>query len=254
MIRNIVLIGAGNLATHLGIALVKKGLNIRQVYSKNIENAQVLADKFDAYAVDDLKEIRNGSDLYIIAVSDSVVPQVVAGLPDLEGIVVHTAGSLGVELLNRFKASGILYPFQTFSKDRAVDFGMIPILIESNSPEIEKSLLQLGKAISNTVLTCNSAQRGKIHLAAVFACNFTNHMYAIANKILNDDGIGFEVMLPLIKETANKIEILSPKQAQTGPAVREDFNVINKHLSLLADDGELQYLYKILTERIIKTK
>lgn len=250
MIQNIVLIGSGKLATQLGKYLAKKGFNIRQVYSKTFENAELLADQLNAYSTNNLKEVQEGADLYVIAVSDSALLSVIDEMPAVKGIVVHTAGSLSLDMLVKFDKYGIFYPYQTFSKEREVDFGSVPILLEASSEDIYTELAQFCTKISKTVTPSDSNQRQQVHLAAVFACNFSNHMYAIAESILKNNNISFDVIKPLIKETAEKIELLSPVAAQTGPAVRGDENVIEKHLKLLADDSELSELYKKLSKRI----
>ncbi len=253
MIRSIVLIGAGNLATQLGFSLAKKGFNIRQVYSYTLENAELLAEKLNAYSTDNLKEIQTNADLYIIAVKDAVLAQTIEQLPHLKGIVTHTAGSLSIDMLLKFENFGIVYPFQTFSKDKEVDFNSIPLLIEANNESTEERLLKFGKSIANTVMICDSNQRKQIHLAAIFACNFTNHMYSIANDILKSHNINFDVIKPLIQETASKIETLDPKEAQTGPAIRGDKNIIEEHLKMLNDHNDLQSIYKTLSNRIMNS-
>ncbi len=250
MIQNIVLIGSGKLATQLGSYLMKKGFNIRQVYSRTLENAESLADQLNAYATSTYSEIQKDADLYIVAVADAVLLTVIEQMPKVKGIVVHTAGSMSMDLLIRFNKYGILYPFQTFSKEREVDFAVIPILLEANNEDVEKDLEQLSKKVSDTVMVCDSNQRQQIHLAAVFACNFTNHMYAIADGILAKNNISFDVMKPLIQETALKTDSLKPIKAQTGPAVRGDKNVIDKHLTMLNGDDELHVLYSKITRRI----
>ena len=250
MLQNIVLVGAGKLATQLGKGLIKKGFNIRQVYSRKLENAEELAEPLNAYATDDFSNIQKDADLYIVAVTDSALHSIIEQLPKVKGIVVHTAGALSMDLLIRFNNYGIFYPFQTFSKEREVDFMEIPILLEANEEKVGRKLEELAIKMSQTVLFCNSNQRQQIHLAAVFACNFSNHMYAIAEKILQNGNINFDVMKPLIKETALKTEFLSPIKAQTGPAVRGDKNVMDKHLALLDHDDELTVLYSKLSRRI----
>lgn len=252
MIQNIVLIGSGKLATQLGKYLAKKGYNIRQVYSKSIENAELLADQLNAYSTNNLKEIQNGADLYIISVSDSALSSVIEEMPSVKGIVVHTAGSLSLDMLIKFDKYGILYPFQTFSKERLVELELVPILLEANNDVVYSDLNYFASKISKTVMQCDSNQRQQIHLAAVFACNFSNHMYAIAYSILKKHDISFDVIKPLIKETAEKTELLSPLKAQTGPAVRGDHNIIDKHLKLLSGDSELVLLYEKLSKRIEK--
>jgi predicted short-subunit dehydrogenase-like oxidoreductase (DUF2520 family) len=251
MIQNIVLIGAGKLATQLGSNLVKRGFNIRQVYSRTLSNAELLANKLDAYFTDKLSDIQQDADLYIVSVADSVLKDVALRMPQMNGIVVHTAGSLGLDLLQRFDKHGIFYPFQTFSKDREVDFSTIPILLEGNCKAVTDELNSIAGQLSSTVMLCDSNQRQQIHLAAVFACNFSNHLYAIAEEILLQNNIDFDVIKPLIKETANKLDLLSPKQAQTGPAIRGDANVINKHLKMLENNLELHALYQTMSKRIM---
>ncbi len=251
MIRNIVLIGAGNLATQFGYALAKKGFNIRQVYSYTIENAETLAEKLNAYYTDNLAEIQLDADLYIVAVKDAVLAETIENLPKVKGIVTHTAGSHHLDMLLKFDNYGIIYPFQTFSKDKEVDFSTIPILVEANNEQTEKDLHKFGYQVSKTVMTCDSDQRKQIHLAAVFACNFTNHMYAIADEILKQHNISFDVIKPLIFETASKIDVLNPLEAQTGPAIRGDQNIIDNHLKLLSEKSELASIYKTLSKRIM---
>ncbi|MCW3789025.1 Rossmann-like and DUF2520 domain-containing protein [Plebeiibacterium sediminum] len=251
MIRNIVLIGAGNLATQFGYSLAKKGFNIRQVYSFTIKNAEILAEKLNAYYTDNLDEIQLDADLYIIAVKDAFLAETIEKLPVVKGIVTHTAGSHHLDMLLKFDNYGIIYPFQTFSKDKEVDFNTIPILVEANNKQTENDLLEFGHKVSQTVMTCDSDQRKQIHLAAVFACNFTNHMYAIADEILKKHDISFDVIKPLILETASKIDVLSPLEAQTGPAIRGDQNIIDNHLKMLSDESELASIYKTLSKRIM---
>ncbi len=250
MIQNIIMIGSGNMATQLGNALAKKGFNIRQVYSYTLENAEKLADQLNAYATNNLADIQTSADLYIIAVKDAVLHQVIEHLPQVKGIVTHTAGSMSMDLLLRFDKHGIIYPFQTFTKEREVDFSVIPILLETSDEEVYNDLKVFAKKISQTVIACDSNQRRQIHLAAVFACNFANHMYAIADGILQKNNISFDVIKPLIKETAEKVQEVAAENAQTGPAIRGDQNVIDKHLKLLSDDAELSALYRKLTNRI----
>lgn len=250
MIRNVVVIGSGNVATQLGLTLVKKGFNIRQVYSQNLAHAEVLAQQLNAYSTCDFSEVQTNADLYIIAVSDAVLLSVIEQMPKVNGTVVHTAGSMSMDMLIKFNRYGVFYPFQTFTKEREVDFGVVPILLEANNQEVYFDLQYLAKQISSIVMGSDSVQRQQIHLAAVFACNFTNHMYAIAYEILKKNNINFDVLKPLIIETALKTETHFPLKAQTGPAVRGDKNVINKHLALLDDDDELKVLYSKLSDRI----
>ncbi|WP_282037434.1 Rossmann-like and DUF2520 domain-containing protein [Saccharicrinis aurantiacus] len=254
MIQNVVLIGSGNLATQLGMGLAMSGFNIRQVYSKSIKNASILADKLNAYHTDQLNEIQKKCDLYIIAVSDSALESVIADLPNLQGIVVHTSGSMASSILNRFDKFGTFYPFQTFSKDKAVDFNQVPCLIEGKDQTIEIELMTAAKKISKQVISCDSEQRKQIHLAAVFACNFSNHLYKIAFDLLESNNINPDVIKPLINETAHKIQSLSPIEAQTGPAMRKDDNIINMQKDMLNYSEELKSIYSLFTDRIYNQK
>ncbi len=250
MINNIVLVGAGNVATHLGNALYKKGINIRQVYSYTTESADILADKLDAYSTSELNQIQENADLYIIAVKDTFLKQVIENMPKVKGIVVHTGGSMSMDQLLRFDKFGILYPFQTFNKEVDLNFSEIPFLIEASEEKVESELKKLAGIISSTVLTCDSEQRKVIHLSAVFACNFSNHLFAIADELLSEHEISFDVIKPLLIETVNKVMNSKPKDVQTGPAVRGDKNIIEKHEKMLKSNYDLHKIYQIFTKRI----
>lgn len=178
-----------------------------------------------------------------------LLPEIVAGK---EGaLLVHTAGSIPMSIWEgKTSRYGVFYPMQTFSKQREVDFRTIPFFIESNSSEDTELLKAIASVLSEKVYEATSEQRRSLHLAAVFTCNFTNHMYALAAELLKKYNLPFDAMLPLIDETARKVHELEPKQAQTGPAVRYDENVINKHLEMLADEPEMRELYQLVSENI----
>ena len=249
----IVLIGAGNVATHLGIALQKAGCLVLQVYSRTEESASVLAARLSADYTVVPDEIRRDADLYIVALKDAVLPQLAPILAKgrEQALFVHTAGSMPMDLWKGLvERYGVLYPMQTFSRQREVDFNAVPFFIEASSPAEVELLRMVAARLSPKVYEATSCQRRYLHLAAVFACNFANHMYALSSHILEKQGIPFEVMLPLIDETAGKVHELSPVQAQTGPAVRYDKNVISKHLEMLADEEPLQELYEKISKSI----
>ena len=249
----IVLIGAGNVATHLGIALQKAGCLILQVYSRTEESASALADRLSVDYTIVPDEIRRDADLYIVALKDAVLRQLAPVLVKgrEQALFVHTAGSMPMDLWKGLvKRYGVLYPMQTFSKQREVDFNTVPFFIEASAPAEVGVLRMVAVRLSPKVYEVTSGQRRHLHLAAVFACNFANHMYALSSHILEKQGISFEVMLPLIDETAGKVHELSPTQAQTGPAVRYDENVISKHLEMLADEESLQELYEKISKSI----
>lgn len=250
---NIVFIGAGRLATNLALALHGKSFNIIQVYSRTIESAAFLAGKVDAIAITNFLEISPNADLYIFSVKDSVLTDLLNNIPPNKGLWVHTAGSLPLEIFDKYNPRfGVLYPFQTFNKDRLVDFRKIPLFIETNIKEDLSILQDICCKISDQVYSLSSDKRQYLHLTGVFACNFVNQMYAISENILKKEGIPFDVVLPLIDETAAKVHQISPKDAQTGPAVRYDTNVIDKHLTLL-EDKRLKNIYKSISEYIHET-
>jgi len=250
---NISIIGSGGVATHLASALYNVGHNITSVYSRSIDNAKLLSAKVNAKAVCNINHLPN-SEVYIIAVSDDPIESVVKQLPNTNAIVVHTSGSVSVDVFNnRIKNYGSFYPLQTFSKEKQVDFLTIPIFIEASNAKTEQTLIQLAQSVSKVVKVTDSFKRAQLHLAAVFACNFTNHLYSIADDILKKSDLDISVLKPLIEECVNKLNTLSPQQAQTGPAARKDLKIIDKQLDFLSNDKELQQIYKIFTERIIRS-
>jgi predicted short-subunit dehydrogenase-like oxidoreductase (DUF2520 family) len=248
---NIVLTGAGNVATHLGFALQEKGFSIVQVYSHTLVSAQNLGEKLQTAYTDQLTEIVPDADVYLFSVKDSVLADVIRQIPPNKGLWIHTAGSVPEDVFagytNRY---GVLYPLQTFSKNRKISFDSIPLFIEAHLPEDEKILSGIASKLSGTVVPLSSEKRKYLHLAAVFACNFTNHLYSLSAQILEKQDLAWNYLIPLIEETALKIKSLHPKEAQTGPAVRNDANVMNNHLDLLADDAKMQQIYRILSENI----
>ena len=249
----IILIGAGNLATNLGKALLNAGHDILQVYSRTMESAETLATLAGGAPVTDLSKVRDDADLYIVSVKDSVVGEL---LPQLckgkeTKTFLHTAGSLPMNVFEGMALHyGVLYPMQTFSKAKEIDFSVIPCFIEANDKFAHEVIEGLAHDLSNRVIELSSEDRKYLHLSAVFACNFVNHCYAISQEVLQKHGIPFDVMLPLIDETAAKVHELSPKDAQTGPAVRFDENVIRKQASLLKDNPLLKDIYERMSVSI----
>ncbi|MCK5029746.1 MAG: DUF2520 domain-containing protein [Bacteroidales bacterium] len=251
--NGIVILGAGNVATHLSVALKKAGFSIKCVYSKTIQAAKTLAIKVESHYTNEINQIPVEADLYIIAVKDEIIEEIIKHIKLKYGIIVHTAGSISMNVFeNRFENYGVFYPVQTFSKSREVDFSNIPICIEANNKELENKLVDLAKCLSNSVHLIDSEKRKMLHLAAVFACNFANHMYSVATEILNKSGISFDLLKPLITETAQKAIDSDPIKAQTGPAVRNDQNVIQKHLELIKDNPEFEKIYRFVSESIYK--
>ncbi len=251
-IKNITLIGSGNVATHLGLAFFNKGFIINQVFSKQFENASILANKIDAEAIDKLTNLSTDSDLYLICIKDDAIASVVKEIQFNGKLIAHTSGSISINVLNKKENYGIFYPLQTFSKEKEVDINHVPFCIEGNSESNQNALLKLAQKLSENVQLISSEQRKAIHLAAVFACNFSNNMYAIADDILSDNNISLDILKPLIKETAQKITTLKPKDVQTGPAIRNDQKIIKNHLKMLADSKDYQDIYQIISDNIIK--
>lgn len=254
----IVFIGAGNLATNLAKALYRKGFRIVQVYSRTEDSACRLAEEVEAEFTTHSEDINPFARLYIVSLKDSVVaellPAIVAGKRK-EALMVHTAGSIPMSIWEgHVEHYGVFYPMQTFSKQREVDFREIPFFIEASTPEDTELLKAIAATLSERVYEATSEQRKSLHLAAVFTCNFTNHMYALAAELLEKYNLPFDVMLPLIDETARKVHELSPKVAQTGPAIRYDENVINNHLAMLSDDPGMQQLYELISRSIFNRK
>lgn len=253
MKQTVVFIGAGNLATHLSLVLKSQGHDILQVYSRTEESAKSLADKLNADYVNSIERLRNDADLYFVALKDSVVDEVLSEFDFQNKLLVHCSGSLPLSILDKFsKNSGVLYPLQTFSKNRKIEFAKIPVFVESNSTKNEAILLALGKTISNDVRLLNSEKRKALHISAVLACNFVNHMYALAAQFLENKAIPFEVLQPLIEETAKKVQEMHPSVAQTGPAVRFDENIINHHLEQLNEFPVHQELYNSISKSIFE--
>jgi predicted short-subunit dehydrogenase-like oxidoreductase (DUF2520 family) len=252
---DIVILGTGNIATHYAKAFQTQGHHITQVYSKTSANADALAEVVSAESVHDLSQIGDSAELYIIAVSDQAIKTVIDQLPDqLKGIVVHTSGATPLTVLNRFEKSGVIYPPQSLSKDVETDLSVIPFAIEGNTPEAEQTLLAIAQQISYKSFLCNSQQRITLHIAAVFVNNFSNALYQVAFDLLRQQNLDVELVRPIIRETANKVQHHEPKKVQTGPAIRNDIQTINSHLKLLSQDESLTQIYQNLTDLIIKTR
>ena len=253
MSKKICFIGAGNLATHLSQALQEAGHQICQVYSRTERSAKELALILKCNYTNNPKNIRTDVDVCFIATSDSAVAKVLQEIGFQNWLIVHCSGSLPIGVLDNFSAkTGVFYPLQTFSKNRKVNFGSIPVFIEANSKKSEKTLVELAKQISGNVSVLNSEKRKSLHISAVFACNFVNHMYVISANILQEDKISFDVLKPLVLETALKILEMHPEKAQTGPAVRFDKNIISGHLKKLEGMHNYGELYNSISKSIFE--
>lgn len=248
----IIFIGSGNVATHMSMAMKKAGHVITQVYSRNIDNADALATILSCEATDNVDNVSRNADVYVFSVKDDalegLIEKICPMVPD--AICLHTAGSMPMDVFKgKAQHYGVLYPMQTFSRSRAVNFGEVPCFIEASDNDTQNSIAKLAQSITESVRVLSSEKRKSLHLAAVFACNFTNHCYHLAERVLEEAGIDFSLYLPLIDETARKVHELSPKAAQTGPAVRYDENVINRHIAMLTDE-RMKEIYRIMSEDI----
>lgn len=251
----IVSVGAGRLAHHLIPALFGAGHTILQVYSHGQTHAESLGDLVCSESITDLGKLNRDADIYIISVSDDVLDEVgdeVRGLCP-HSLIVHTAGTKPLNALKGEK-TGVIYPMQTFSFDKSLDFKNIHIFVEAKDEVDIQILIDLCSGISDHVYMMTSDKRRHLHLAAVFACNFVNHCYDIADGILQTIGVPFGVMYGLIDETCAKVHQLSPKDAQTGPASRGDTDVLSSHIQMLSDHPDIQKIYQLISENIKKRK
>lgn len=254
--KRIVIIGSGNLAEALARAVAVSDLEAVQVFARNPERGPVVARLAGCGWTSDPERLDPTADLYLIAVSDRAVASVASTLPiPAQAAVAHTAGSVPLEAIpERFERRAVFYPMQTFTKGRTVDFTRIPIFLETSSDAWRPELEALARKLSRKVIWADSAQRAKVHLAAVFACNFANCMYAIGEEVVRSAGLDFEVLKPLIAETAAKAcDARSPRDVQTGPAVRNDASTMERHLGLLDNDPNLQEIYQQISKEIWKT-
>lgn len=252
-IEKIVLLGAGNVATHLGAALQESGRRILQVYSRTTGAAEILARKLDTDFTTDLDYVYPGADMYLFSLADNAMEDILKGFPLRDVFAVHTSGSLPIEILEEAGLqAGVFYPLQTFSKSIHPDFTNIPLCIEAKTESTRQALLELASGISHDVRLIDSKQRETIHIAAVFACNFTNHLFSIAEEILESKDISFDIMYPLIQETIRKAMQQKPSMVQTGPAARKDDKIIQKHLDQLSSLPNYRNLYTFISQSIIQ--
>ena len=252
--KTIVWIGAGRVATHLAPALAGAGLKTLQVYSRTEASAVALAGMLQASFTTDLSSVVSDADYYFFSVKDAVLPELVAALAPRcgAGAFLHTAGSIPLSVFEGLGLSryGVFYPLQTFSHGRPLDMRAVPFFLEASSPAFAAELTALASSVSARVYSLTSSARRKLHLSAVFACNFVNHCYTLAGNLLAEEGIPFEALLPLIDETAAKVHRLSPAEAQTGPAVRYDRNVLDAQLAQLQDRPLCHDIYELMSRSI----
>lgn len=245
------IIGAGNVATHLARKLHQAGHRILCIYSQGISSAARLAGELGTTGISGRDDLPSGSDFYILAVPDDAIQAVAEQFAENRGIWLHTSGAVPLDTFSGRKADyGVLYPLQSLSKDRESPAGGIPFLVEGSTTPVTSQVKQLAHTISERVVEMDSKARLAVHLAAVFANNFSNHMVNIALKILTVQGGDPGIMVPLLKETFAKIEQMGPERAQTGPAVRGDEETIRRHLELLGDDPDWKKIYTFISRDI----
>ena len=247
--KKIIFIGAGNVATNLAVNLAKKNFQILQVFSRSSINAKKLANKVGALWTNDISKIKP-ADIIILSIKDDYIEDVL-NLNIFDNIV-HTSGSKDLKMFgSKAKNFGVLYPIQTFNKELDIDLSDTPILVECNNILFEKKILELARSLSKNVIKINSDQRKKIHLAAVFACNFSNRMIGISKEIMKENNLDFSLITPLINETMKNISKGDPNQLLTGPAKRKDIEIIESHLQLISNSNHRK-IYELISKDIMK--
>lgn len=252
MISTVSIIGTGNVAAQIAISLHQLGVQIDMIAGRDMARTQKLADKVGAVASDRISNCDFTSQLLILSVNDDSYPDVISQLKkSFDGIVVHTSGSVPMSVFDpSVKNFGVFYMLQTFSSNKHVPLTHVPICLEASSPKVYAELEFLAMRLSSDVRKIDSFQRQQIHIAAVFGCNFVNFLYGSAKELLEKSGLPFELLHPLIMETAQKAIEMGPENAQTGPAKRGDRHVIEKHQSLI-EDRRLKELYLLLSDQIL---
>ncbi|MCB9202508.1 MAG: DUF2520 domain-containing protein [Flavobacteriales bacterium] len=246
--KTVVILGAGNVAFHLTRAFIENTIQVKQIYNRTLEKAKKVAEENNIAYTDKISEIEK-ADLYIVTSSDSSIEEISYHIPFENALVVHTSGSMPIQSLKGKYRKGVLYPLQTFTKDRKLNYNEIPFFIETENEDDSKKLEELISKVSEHVYKTDSQQRLFLQMSAVWVCNFVNYMYSVGDDICKKNNLPFDILKPLIKETADKIEELSPEKAQTGPAKRNDKIVIEKHLNVLQDD-KLKLIYDLISKKI----
>lgn len=248
-------IGSGNVATHLAKGFHAKGISINQVFSRNQKNAEELAQKVGAIGISSLGDLNfEEVQLLIVSVKDDTLKSVLDSFQSNGTTVVHTSGTIPLEVLSKHKNHGVFYPLQTFSKSKEIDLSNIPFCIEGNSKDVRNQLIDFASVLSKDVRNIDTNTRKSIHVSAVFACNFTNHMLTIADELLVQSGQDISILTPLIQETIHKALSSNPAMVQTGPAARNDTDVIENHIKRLEANPDIQKIYKDISESIINWK
>jgi predicted short-subunit dehydrogenase-like oxidoreductase (DUF2520 family) len=246
----IIIIGSGNVATAMGRKIISAGHRVVQVFSRNRHHAETLAGILHSNAISSLNELDKKAALILIAISDDAFPSFLAGFPGTESLLVHTAGSLPMKILSAGSSrTGVMYPLQSFRRElnTAAEF---PLLIDANNEEDLGLLAAFASGLGKTVIRANDSSRMKYHLGGVLVNNFSNHLFALTESWCREEGIDFSLLHPLIRETCSRLELASPRNLQTGPAMRNDRETVKKHLLLLKAYPDLSRLYEMLTSSI----
>lgn len=249
-------IGSGNTATQLVLMLHEKGVEISQIISASLENAKTLAQKVNAQFSNDIALFdESNTDILFIAATDDKVLEIATELvPQTKVVVVHTSGSVDVNVLVHHEKHGVFYPFISMQKNIETDFSHAPILLEANDKQTVSTLKQLANRLSDNIAEVNTQQRQMLHLAAVFANNFVNNQLTIAEDILTKNNLPFDLLRPLLASYFEKLKTRLPHELQTGPAVRNDMDVIEKHLKLLENEPEYRNIYELISANIQRGK
>ena len=252
----ITLIGSGNVATWMAQRLAKSvRFPITQVFSRKLGNARRLADMLQAEAIDDIKLLNPDNQIFIFALADNAYDEILPQLPFKLSAAFTTSGTVSCQCLAPYaERYGVIYPLQTFSKTQEMSDLEVPLCLESDFAGDRKEMLwELARVLSPTCYEVSEVQRARMHVAAVFACNFSNAMYGIANELLKKDGLPFEILMPLLRQTVRKVGEMTPSEAQTGPAARHDFNVMQKQMESLEDE-RLREIYRLMSEVILEKR
>ena len=248
-------IGSGNVATHFARAMYQRGHSIDQVWSRSLAHAQLLADKVEAEPINDFSQLRLQSAVFIMAISDDALHEVAPILHLGDALVLHTSGATSIEVLQSTSSRyGVLWSPQTFIRDVALEYNELPFCIEGSDPKTEDDIEEFIGMISQHIYHTNLQQRQYLHLSAVFVNNFTNGLYGIAQKICREHDVPFEILHPLVLNTARKVQWGDVRYQLTGPAVRNDTKTLAVHRKLLADDKATLQLYNRLTDLLRSLK
>lgn len=250
--KRITFLGSGNVATNLAFKMKESGYTIVEIWSKSASSAKELSDKINSNWTTDLNNLKD-TELLIIAIKDDFIEEIASKVKNKQTPIIHTSGGIGLDVFKNKSSFGVFYPLQSLNKNMICNFNDIPICIEANNKKLKDCLINIANKISQSVHLIDSSKRKQIHLAAVFASNFSNHMISISEKILKEIDLDPDLLKPLIHHTINKLDQNSANTTQTGPAIREDYQVIENHRKMIKDP-DLKLIYSKITDHIINQK